>query len=162
MSSTLAPTPPRARPSGHRLRAYLIAAAVVLAVGALVWHEVGWRLVHTSAPHADSLPASASARTVLDGYLTALVAGDCAAAASFAAPSFTHSNGELCGSTHVTSATVDSGMSDGITSDGGRFAAHLRYNHADDSMQPGGTLWFYNLQQGPTGRWQLVSGGTGP
>lgn len=157
MSSTLVPRFEIARRAAPRPWV-VVAVVMALLLGFLGWRQVGWRVVHGSASHADSLPASASARTVLDAYLTALVAGDCDAASSFATSTFVVGNGELCGAADVTSAVVQSGPSLA----GGGFAVTLRYDHGDASMPPGGTIWFYNLRQDAAGRWQLNGGGSAP
>lgn len=105
-------------------------------------------------------PSSASARQVLDAYLGALRAGDCATARALATGSMTSSNGDLCGQVHVSATRVEGEPAGGpgeLT-----FMTMLTISGADQSMHDGDNTWFYSLKQQADGAWRLVGGGSGP
>lgn len=106
-------------------------------------------------------PAGSPHGVVLDTYLRALVAGDCATARALATESFTVGNGELCDAVEVTGfeplgkpATPSNGeviYSTVLTISG----------DTDGTIEPGKQTWFYSLRRAD-GEWRLVGGGSGP
>lgn len=113
----------------------------------------------TDVPKA--LPAAgATPRQVLDAYLLALQAGDCATTHAYAVDRFL-TNGELCGHVDVLSYRSDSYRSD-ASPDQVVLAATLTIKNGDQSLQDGDHLWFYTLRRQPTGAWRLSAGGSGP
>jgi hypothetical protein len=104
----------------------------------------------------------ANPASVLNAYLQAFLAGDCPTARRFAAPTFTPSNGELCGAVVVTAIRVHP---NGPAGTGGElvYSTTLTTNGSrDGSIDPGDTIWFYDLQRQGDGRWLLTGGGSGP
>ena len=132
-------------------------SAVVGGVAVLVLAGCGG----TSSSTVSLPPAGASASVVLDTYLRALVAGDCATAHALAASTFTVGNGELCGDVNVTAFTVPhnpASPEEGTV----EYASVLTTDGSSDGSVPAGrTTWFYRLEQ-QRGEWRLVSGGSGP
>ncbi|KGN31193.1 hypothetical protein N802_04650 [Knoellia sinensis KCTC 19936] len=98
---------------------------------------------------------------MLDTYLRALVAGECAIARAAAAPAFSSENGDLCGDVEVSAFSVrEDAATPGpdevvystiLTTDGS----------SDGTIARGETLWFYQLEH-RGGEWRVVSGGSGP
>jgi hypothetical protein len=110
---------------------------------------------------ARSLPADgATPRQVLDAYLLALQASDCATTHAYAVDRFL-TDGELCGHTNVLSYRSDDYTSK-PSADQVVLAATLTTKGGDQSLQDGDHLWFYTLRRQPTGAWRLSAGGSGP
>lgn len=106
-------------------------------------------------------PADASASVVLDTYLHALVAGDCATAHALATPTFVVGNGELCGDVEVSGFSL-SGHPATPSADEVVYASVLTTGGSSDgTVEPGRTTWFYDLER-RDGEWKLVGGGSGP
>ncbi len=109
---------------------------------------------------ARAIPAdSATPRQVLDAYLLALQAGDCATTHEYAVDQFL-TDGELCGHVNVLSYRSDAYRSE--ATDQVELAATLTIKGGDQSLQDGDHLWFYTLRRQPTGAWRLSAGGSGP
>jgi hypothetical protein len=134
----------------HRVRTFGVGAAIVaLALAAC-------------QPGVAVPPDSATPEVVLDAYLRALVAGDCAIGRKLAVPTFQKGNGELCGSTGVTGFRIEPPPAR-PSADEVVFFSVLRTTGSDDgSIQPGEIGWFYSLQRQPSGPWRITGGGTGP
>ena len=102
---------------------------------------------------ADSAPPA----SVLEAYLTAVVANDCSTAHALETKDF--GAGHDCGMWHITSfgslvgpATPRDGeevFSTAVTTQGG-------------DMPDGGHLLFFDLIRQPGGSWRVAGGGTGP
>ena len=109
-----------------------------------------------------SLPsAGASASTVLDTYLRALVASDCTTAHALATSTFAPGNGELCGDVKVSSFSV-SGDPATPGPDEVTYATVLTTDGSSDgTIARGKTTWFYDLKR-HNGAWKLIGGGSGP
>jgi hypothetical protein len=106
-------------------------------------------------------PASAGADVVLDAYLRALVAGDCADGRKLTTASFVKGNGELCGDTHVSAYKVNPVPGGGGTEK--VFSTAITTSGTSDgSIQAGTMTWFYGLVQQPDGSWRIAGGGSGP
>lgn len=122
-------------------------------------------LIATAACSASSAatlpPASAGPEVVLDAYLRALVAGDCATGRELATAAFVKGNGELCGDTKVSAYEVNP-----VPAGSGAekvFATTITTSGTSDgSVHPGAMTWFYDLVQQPDGFWRLAGGGSGP
>ena len=110
---------------------------------------------------ASPQPPGASPSVVLDTYLRALVAGDCATAHAAATSTFATDPAELCGEVRVSafSAREDPrtpGPNEAI------YMTTLTTNvGSDGSIARGETDSFYGLER-EGGEWRLVSGGSGP
>lgn len=108
-------------------------------------------------------PDSAPPDVVLTAYLSALVAGDCATAHALATPTFVVGSGELCGAVTVSAFTP-------LTTSTTPFAGEVVYSttltitrgSSDRSVAPGDLIWFYQLDQQPSGPWRITGGGSGP
>ena len=113
-------------------------------------------------PSAFSLPpASAGADVVLDAYLRALVAGDCATGRKLATATFVKGNGELCGDTRVSDYKINPEPGGGGTEN--VFSTAITTSGTSDgSVQAGTMTWFYQLDQQSDGSWRLAGGGSGP
>ena len=110
---------------------------------------------------AGALPEDgATPRQVLDAYLLALQAGDCATTQAYAVDRFP-TDGELCGHVNVLSYRSDAYTSK-PSADQVELAATLTIKGGDQSLQDGDHLWFYTLRRQPTGAWRLSAGGSGP
>jgi hypothetical protein len=118
----------------------------------------------SSAPTPQSFslpPASAGAEVVLDAYLRALVAGDCADGRKLTTATFVKGNGELCGDTHVSDYKINPEPGGGGTEQ--VFATTLATSGTSDgSIHAGTVTWFYQLDQQPDGSWRIAGGGSGP
>jgi len=107
-------------------------------------------------------PDSAGPASVLDAYLKALEAGNCAAGKVLSTATFTASNGDLCGATIVSGYRV---LGDPAAPNSTEvvFATTLTISGTSDhSVPPGDITWFYSLDRQPSGAWRLVGGGSGP
>jgi hypothetical protein len=108
-----------------------------------------------------ALPAvGATPHQVLDAYLLALQAGDCATTHEYAVDRFL-TNGELCGHVDVLSYRGDAYQAQ-PRADEVVLAATLTIKGGDQSVQDGDHLWFYTLRRQPTGAWRLSAAGSGP
>lgn len=120
-----------------------------------------------SRPSPSLPPVSAPPEVVLDTYLRALVAGDCATADALAVGTFTAYNGDLCGYLTVTAYRIYGKNIDGL---GLRledvrevvFATMITTRGGDIALPDGDHTWFYSLDRQPDGSWRLAGGGTGP
>lgn len=107
-------------------------------------------------------PDSAAPAVVLDAYLRALQAGDCAAGRALGTATFRPGNGELCGATKVSAFRV-TGDPATPSSDEVVFATVLTTSGSSDGSVPAGDIiWFYSLDRQPNGAWRLAGGGSGP
>ena len=129
------------------------------ALAILMVHAIGACTTSAATPAASPSPP-ASATDVLTAYLTALKAGDCDRAHTFAAPTFVISNGELCGAVHVSAFTPLLGPT--TNPDGVTFSTDLTTDGDGVSIRPGELMWFYSLARQPDGTWLLIGGGSGP
>ena len=130
------------------------AGAVAVALATL-----GGLAACTDAPK--SLPsAGATPRQVLDAYLLALQAGDCATTHAYAVDRFL-TDGELCGRVNVSAYRTNAYTSQ-PSADQVVLATTLTIKGGDQSLQDGDHLWFYTLRRQPTGAWRLSAGGSGP
>ena len=110
---------------------------------------------------AGALPEDgATPRQVLDAYLLALQAGDCATTHAYAVDTFL-TDGELCGHVNVLSYRSNAYTSQ-PSADQVELATTLTIKGGDQSLQDGDHLWFYTLRRQPTGAWRLSAGGSGP
>lgn len=115
----------------------------------------------SSRDTASAPPAGASASVVLDTYLRALVAGDCATAHAAAASTFSADQGDLCGDVDVSAFSVREGPAT-PGPDEVIYATVLTTNGSSDgTIARGKTDWFYQLER-QGGEWRVASGGTGP
>ena len=105
-------------------------------------------------------PKEATPRQVLDAYLLALQAGDCATTHAYAVDTFL-TDGELCGHVNVLSYRSNAYTSQ-PSADQVELATTLTIKGGDQSLQDGDHLWFYTLRRQPTGAWRLSAGGSGP
>ena len=115
--------------------------------------------------HIPSTPPSAAGvappDVVLGEYLTALQAGDCAMAHTFASSSFIVSDGELCGVLHVSAFSPLTGPA--TPKDGEVvFSTELTTSGGDVSMPDGQHTWFYTLDRQSNRAWLIAAGGSGP
>lgn len=106
-------------------------------------------------------PDSAPPAVVLDAYLRALLAGDCAAGRALTSETFRIGNGELCGQTEVTAFRVE-----GDPATPGPevvFATTLTTTGTSDGSVPAGDItWFYSLDRTRGSAWRIAGGGSGP
>lgn len=114
-----------------------------------------------AAPAFSMPPASAGADVVLDTYLRAVVAGDCADARRLTTATFGKGSGELCGDPGVSAYKVNPVPAGGAT--------ELVYattvttgDSSDGSIRAGSMTWFYDLVKQPDGTWRVAGGGSGP
>lgn len=113
----------------------------------------------TRAPK--SLPAAgATPRQVLDAYLLALQAGDCATANAYAVDRFL-ADGELCGRVNVLAYRSDAYRAQ-ASPDEVVLAETLTIKGGDESLPDGAHEWFYTLRRQPSGAWRLSTAGSGP
>jgi len=110
----------------------------------------------------DLPPVSAPPDVVLDAYLQALLAGDCATAHTLVTATFIIGNGELCGALTVTAARIDPVGPARPSDHEVVFGTTLTTVGGDASMPDGEQTWFYDLQRQPDGAWRLTGGGSGP
>ena len=113
----------------------------------------------STAPKSLTSPG-ATPRQVLDAYLLALQAGDCATSNAYAVDQFL-SDGELCGRVNVEAYRADTYQSH-PSADRVVLAATLTLKGGDDSLRDGDHLWFYTLRRQPSGAWRLSAAGSGP
>lgn len=121
-------------------------------------------LMGCTAPSPDGAgppPPGAPASVVLDTYLRALVAGDCATAHTAATPTFSTDPGELCGDVTVSTFSVRENPATPGPNEVVYSTILTTNGNSDGTIAPGETVWFYELaHQG--GEWRLVTGGSGP
>ena len=98
---------------------------------------------------------------MLNSYLGALVAGDCATARALATDDYVDATNELCGSGHVRGTGKHIGQVPTPRAGEVEFMTTLTFARTDTGND--GTLdWFYSLSQDSDGAWRVVGGGTGP
>lgn len=145
----------------------LVAAAVVaisaVAIGIIIPLQAPPATYRPPSVPTTALPAiGASPSDVLDAYLAALTANDCATASRLTTRTFTHGNGELCGDVTIDSFTRAAGSA----VNGNEFeygvVLHVVAGSKDGTVPAGDVTWFYELQHQPDGSWKLVGGGSGP
>jgi hypothetical protein len=107
-------------------------------------------------------PASAGADVVLDAYLRALVAGDCADGRRLATAAFARGNGELCGDTRVSDYKVNPAPARPNAAEAVYATTITTSGTPDGSVLPGAMTWFYDLVRQPGGAWRIAGGGSGP
>ena len=105
-------------------------------------------------------PAGASAAVVIDTYLRALVAGDCATAHALATSTFT-GNGELCGLVKVSSFSLNRDPATAGRDEVIYGSVLVTEGSRDGTIPRGKVTWFYDLKR-QDGAWKLAGGGTGP
>jgi hypothetical protein len=118
--------------------------------------------VAACTPAASLPPASAPPEVVLDAYLRALVAGDCDTGRKLATSTFVVGNGELCGATRVSAYQVLLNPARLMSGEVVFATTITTTGTADQSIRPGGMIWFYSLDPQPDGSWRIVGGGSGP
>ncbi len=151
-----------------RLPALVAASVVIIAAAAVAFGVFSPKAVPPAAssqPNEQSiaLPAvDASPADVLNAYLAAFRANDCATAAKLTTDRFTHGNGELCGAVTIDSYTNASGPA--ATGAEVIYAITLQVvtGSKDGTIPSGSVLWFYTLQHESNGSWRLTGGGSGP
>ncbi len=114
----------------------------------------------TRTPPAPPLPpTTAPPEQVLDRYLSALVAHDCATAHSLATGTFVKGNGELCGVVTVSAYTPPQLAPRRIDTEA-VFSSQLSITGGDESLPDGQRLWCWVLDQQPDNAWRLTAGGS--
>lgn len=107
-------------------------------------------------------PDQAPPRIVLEAYLAALTAGDCAASHQLVvAATFRAGNGELCGGVVVIAWRLSGTpivLSPNETIIGTTLTTR---GSSDGSIPPGDLIWSYDLVRQPSGAWRIVSAGQG-
>lgn len=98
---------------------------------------------------------------VLDSYLRALVAGDCATAHAAAAPDFANEPAELCGEVRVSAFSVRGNPATPGPNEVVYMTILTTNGSSDGTIARGEIDWFYGLER-EDGEWRLVSGGSGP
>jgi hypothetical protein len=110
---------------------------------------------------AKPLPsAGATPRQVLDAYLLALQAGDCATTHEYAVDRFL-TDGELCGRVNVLAYRTDAYRAQPSPNEV-VLAETLTIKDGDQSLPDGDHEWFYTLRRQPSGAWRLSAAGSGP
>jgi hypothetical protein len=107
-------------------------------------------------------PTSAGADVVLDAYLRALVASDCADGRKLTTATFVAGNGELCGDTRVSDYKVNPVPARPNSTEAVYVTTITTSGTSDGSVAFGSMTWFYDLVQQPDGAWRIVGGGSGP
>ena len=121
-------------------------------------------LTGCDAPSRDSVPpppAGASPSVVLDRYLRALVAGDCATAHAAATSAFATDPAELCGEVKVSGFSVRRDPATPGPNEVVYMTVLTTNGSSDGTIARGEIDWFYGLKR-EGGEWRLVSGGSGP
>ena len=143
-----APRAPRAQGIARSAGAVAVALATLVGLAAC-----------SDAPK--SLPsAGATPRQVLEAYLLALQAGDCATTHAYAVDRFL-TDGELCGRVNVLAYRTDPYRAQ-PTPDEVVLAERLTIKDGDQSLPDGDHQWFYTLRRQPSGAWRLSAAGSGP
>jgi hypothetical protein len=106
-------------------------------------------------------PPGAAASDVLDTYLRALVAGDCATAHAAATSTFATDPSELCGEVRVSAFHVRENPATPGPNEVVYMTTLTTNGSSDGAIARGETDWFYGLER-EGGQWRLVSGGSGP
>ncbi|MFW5469761.1 hypothetical protein ACOCJ4_06920 [Knoellia sp. CPCC 206435] len=135
----------------------LVMTATTMLVGITLHALTGCAARDSASP---PLPGAA-ASDVLDTYLRAFVAGDCATAHAAATPTLAADPSELCGEVKVSAFSV---REDPATPSPNKvvYMTTLTTNGSSDgTIARGETVWFYGLQR-EGGQWRVVSGGSGP
>jgi hypothetical protein len=118
-------------------------------------------LAACGGPSVTVPPDSAPPGVVLDAYLRALVAGDCAAGRALTNTTFRVGNGDLCGQTKVTAYRIHDDPA--IPGPEAVFATTLTTTGTSDgSVLAGDMMWFYALNRTESTAWRIAGGGTGP
>ena len=109
-----------------------------------------------------SLPSdSAPPEVVLEAYLHAFKAGDCATARALGTATFVVGNGELCGALDLISYTISKPPA--TPNDHEVVFGTLETTHGGDGSVPEDPhIWFYDVQRQPNGPWRITGGGSGP
>lgn len=158
----------RRAPSSWRLPALAAASVVVITATAVAIGVFSPKSVPPAAPgqpteHSIILPpVDALPADVLDAYLAAFKANDCATGAELTTDTFTKGNGELCGEVTIgsyTSATGPAATGNELTYP---VTLQVTTGSKDGTVPSGAVLWFYTLQHQPNGSWRLTGGGSGP
>ena len=102
----------------------------------------------------DSVPPA----TVLDDYLTAVVANDCSTARALETKDYRE--GHDCGMWHIASFGALVGPA--TPRDGEVVFDTAVTTHGDDALPDGDHLLFFDLIRQPNGAWRVAGGGTGP
>ena len=146
--------------SGHdRLMRRLVMTAAQMVVGGAVLALTG--CAAASRDSASPPPPGAPPSVVLETYLRALVAGDCASAHAAATSTFATDPAELCGEVRVSAFSI---RGDPATPDPNEvvyMTILTTSGSSDGTIARGETDWFYGLER-EGGEWRLVSGGSGP
>ena len=103
-------------------------------------------------------PATAASDVVLDSYLQALVAGDCAAARAMETGQFT---GECDTSIRRYAFDHSRSFSPSFAPDTVQYVVSLTVSGVGGGFD-GDHNWFYWLARQPNGAWQVTSAGSGP
>ena len=133
----------------------LVVTATTMAVAGALVALAGCGVSRDSA---SAPPRGASALVVLDTYLRALKAGDCATAHAASAPTFEH--GELCGDVDVSAFSVRADTATPGPNEVVYWTILTTNGSSDGTIVRGQTDWFYRLER-QGGEWR-VSGGSGP
>ena len=137
----------------------LVMKATTMVVGIALFALTG-----CAAPSRDSAsppPPGAAASDVLDSYLRALVAGDCATAHAAATSTFATDPSELCGEVRVTTFSVRENPATPGPNEVVYMTTLTTNGSSDGTIARGKTDWFYGLER-KGGQWRLASGGSGP
>ena len=123
---------------------------------------VAWLLMACSAPVTvpSVPPEDAPPLAVLNAYLGAWRAGDCATSQVLETPSYAASQAGKCGQVEVTTYQIDPNPAT-PTADWAEFSATVTQKGGDETLDGTHTLFFGLLRQ-PTGAWRVSDVGTGP
>lgn len=124
---------------------------------------MAWLLVACSAPvTVPSLPPDgAPALTVLNAYLDAWRAGNCATSQALETPSYAASRVGKCGQVEITTYQIDPNPST-PTQDWTEFSTTVTTKGGDETLPDGEHILFCVLLRQPSGAWRLSDVGTGP
>lgn len=149
-------------------RTTVAAAVVAITAAAVAFGIFGSRQAQPAIPAVPTVRSIALLATdappadVLDAYLAAFRANDCATADKLTTKAFSTVNGDLCGTVSIDSythpthpATTNGEIIYGIT-------LHVVGRSKDGTIPAGDLQWFYTLQHQTDGSWRLIGGGTGP
>ena len=114
-----------------------------------------------SRESASPPPQGASPSVVLDTYLRALVAGDCATARAAVTSAFATHPAQLCGEVRVSAFSVREDPATPGPNEVIYMTTLTTHGSGDGSITRGDTEWFYGLER-EGGEWRLASGGSGP
>jgi hypothetical protein len=111
---------------------------------------------HAALP-SDSAPPD----VVLDAYLRALKAGDCATTHALGTSTFVVGNGELCGALELISYAISTPPARPRENEV-VFGTLETTRGGDGSVPEDPHVWFYDLERQPSGAWRITGGGSGP